>query len=240
MSTHAIEGFASPTGAGQWTKGLLLASLALAVVATVAGLLQIDLLSRATSGNVTVAEAAASDARQQTIGVLQLLVHVATAVAFLVWFRRVHKNLSSIGGRDLKYTSGWAIGGFFVPFLNLIRPLQVMREVWHGSDPAGIERDTAPSGPLIRDQLGTPSPVGWWWALFVISSFLANVSMRMLLSDDQTIERLQAATFLDVVANVLWVSAAVLAILVVGRVTAWQVLRADEIYQSGIVRAEGT
>lgn len=123
MSTQSAAPFSLADGAAGWTKGLLVATLVLSVTGIVSGLLQIELLSRAGRGGISVAGAAANDSRQQLIGVLRFLLALGTAVAFLMWFHRTHKNLPGLGGRELKYTPGWAVGGFFVPFLNLVRPL---------------------------------------------------------------------------------------------------------------------
>jgi uncharacterized protein DUF4328 len=75
------------------------------------GIVQIELLSRAASGGISEAETAANDSRQQLIGVLQFVLNLGTLVAFLMWFHRVHKNLPGLGGRELKYTPGWSVGG---------------------------------------------------------------------------------------------------------------------------------
>ncbi len=225
VNTQGVMAFTAADSAARWTKGLLLATLVLSVIGIVSGLLQIELLSRAAAGGISDAEAASNDSRQQLIGVLQVLVSIGTAVAFLSWFHRVHRNLPSLGGRELKYTPGWAVGGFFVPFLNLVRPLQVMREVWHGSDPSGIARDMAPSGASIRNQLGTPALVGWWWALFLISAFLGNITMRMGLAQNQTLDQLQALSALLVFSDLVDVPAVLVAIKLVGRITGWQAQR---------------
>ena len=153
-------------------------------------------------------------------------------MAFLFWFHRVQKNLPALGGRELKYTPGWAVGGFFVPFLNLVRPIQVMREVWHGSDPSGLERDGAPDGPMIRNQLGTPWLVSWWWILFIVSHLVGRVFMRTRLTPDQSIEQLQATYTYLVISNVLDLPSALVAMLLVARVTRLQRRRSDRIRQS--------
>ncbi len=233
MNTQSVASFAPADGAARWTKGLLVATLVLSVVGIVSGLLQIELLSRAATGGISDTEVAANDSRQQLIGVLQIVLILGTAVAFLMWFHRVHKNLPALGGRELKYTPGWAVGGFFVPFLNLVRPLQVMREVWHGSDPSGLERDVASGGPSIRNQLGTPSLVGWWWALFLVSSFLGNITARMAFAPNQTLDQLQVMSGLLVFSDVLDVPSAFVAIGLVARIARWQGERSDRIRQSG-------
>jgi hypothetical protein len=221
--------FVPANGSARWTKGLLLATLVLSVVGIASGLLQIDLLSRAASEGISEAEAASNDTRQQVVGVLQGVVYLGTAVAFLTWFYRVHKNLSALRNRSLKYSPGWAVGGFFVPFLNLVRPFQVMCEVWHGSDPDGVERDSAPERAAIRDQLGTPALVGWWWALFLISGIAGNIVTRMSFSADLTLQKLQVLSVLLVCSDLLDVLAAIVAVRLVSRVTDRQSERAERV-----------
>jgi hypothetical protein len=224
----------------KWTKGLLLATLVLSVAGAFSSLLQMGLLARAASGGISEVDAAANDARQQVVGVLQVVLHLATAVAFLAWFHRAHKNLTALGGRDLKYTPRWAVGGFLIPFLNLVRPLQVMREVWHGSDPKGLERDTGTSGPALRNKLGTPALVGAWWTLFLISGLLGNLIMRMSFAENPTLDQLRTLTGLMVFSDLLDVPAAILAVVLVGRVTRWQAQRAERVRQAGTAAYQGS
>ena len=64
-----------------------------------------------------------------------------TAFGFLIaWTNRAYRNLQrsvpmTCGSRD-----GWAVGGWFVPFLNFVRPKQIMNDVWRGSSPDGLRR----------------------------------------------------------------------------------------------------
>ncbi|MEO1935287.1 MAG: DUF4328 domain-containing protein, partial [Myxococcales bacterium] len=124
------------------------------------------------------------DARQSAFGIAQVLALLACAVAFCSWFAQTHRNLVGSGVQNLKYSPGWAVGGFFVPFLNLVRPYQVMKEVWAGS--LSLAR------PLQTDSLQLPPIVGWWWALFLISSFLDNASSRLMLRAEELDEILVA------------------------------------------------
>ena len=215
-------GFELADAAARWTKGLLVATLVLSLMGIVSGLLQTDLLSRAATGRITEAEVAENDSREQLIGLLQVPVFLGTGVAFLIWIYRAHRNLTALGGRELKYTPGWAVGSFLVPFVNLVRPMQVMREVWHGSDPSGIERDLSPAGPSIRRHLGTPPLVVWWWTLFLLSSFVGNSIVRMTFAQDQTLDQLQTFTSLRVLSDLIDIPSAVVAVLLVGQITRWQ------------------
>ncbi|HEU5180781.1 MAG TPA: DUF4328 domain-containing protein [Candidatus Polarisedimenticolia bacterium] len=221
----------SVNGRARWTKALLLATLVISLVGVFSGLLQLGLLEQAENGDISEAQAAANDARQQLIGIVQVVLYLATGVAFLAWFHRVHKNLSPLGGREFKYSPGWAVGGFFVPFLNLVRPLQVMREAWHGSDPAGLERDMGSSGPSVRNHLGTPTLIGWWWAFFLVSGFLGNTIMRLSFAENPTLGQLKRLTSLMVFSDLWDVPLALLAISLVSRITSWQDLRLARMHE---------
>lgn len=206
----------------QWTRALLKAGVVLAVVGIVSGLLEVELISRATSQGITDAEAAANDARQQLIGQLGMIIYLATIVAFLMWFHRVHRNLASLGNRSLKYSPGWAVGGFFIPFLNLVRPFQVMVEVWHGSDPAGIESVDDDFTQMAAARPRTPALVGWWWALFLFSGFLGQILFRLAFSENPSLDELRAFSSLRILSDIVDIPSALLAILLVGRITRWQ------------------
>lgn len=238
-----IVPFSSPEAAGKWTKGLLVATLILAVFAVISGALQIDLLSRMAGGSdYTMKEATRNDLRQALIGIFQALFFYGTAVPFLVWFHRLHRNLPSLGRTGLVFTPGWAVGFFFVPFLSLVRPFQAMREIWHGSDPSGLELDVTSDGPELRARPGTPPLVGWWWALFLSSNFVAGLGGQFLFYASKTppFSELRAASFIVVIADLLLIVSAVVTLRLVGRLTRWQAEKAESIRQRGGLSTEAS
>ena len=79
---------------------------------------------------------------------------MTVAFGFLIaWTSRLYRNLSALGVGPLRYTEGWAIGAWFIPFFNLVRPKQILDDIWRGSGPADGEhwRDRAvtPLAPLV-------------------------------------------------------------------------------------------
>lgn len=164
-------------------------------------------------GPLDEAEAEQIDARQSMIGLVQVGLFITCAIVFLMWFHRAHKNLKAGGLNDLKYTPGWAVGGFFVPILNLVRPYQVMKEVWTGSEHLSGD-DWA--NPWKAD---SPAPlVGWWWALLLISTCIDRASFRLTLLADDIWEFLTAAQ-VTLAADLMNIPAAFLALLMVRRIT---------------------
>lgn len=122
------------------------ATLVLTVVALLSGWIELRLLGRivADPASVSSVEADASDRRQALIGMLQLLLYLGTVLAFLVWFRRAYRNLPILGAESLRFSNGWAVGAWFVPFLNLVRPKQLADDIWRASDPALPAPSNAP------------------------------------------------------------------------------------------------
>ena len=73
---------------------------------------------------------------------------VATAIVFIIWQLRSAKNNEVLGRIQPRYTSGWSIGGWFIPFANLVIPVRILQDLWQGSDPrtATTEPGTACAG----------------------------------------------------------------------------------------------
>jgi hypothetical protein len=99
-------------------------------------------------------------------GVVASLCCVATYVALAVWCGRMYRNLFTFSSGDLRFTPGWGVGAWFVPFLNLVRPKQIVDDIWRATDP-----EVGPS----RSWRGAPVSKGVhvWWALLLITIVFA-------------------------------------------------------------------
>lgn len=143
---------------------------------------------------------------------LQGLAWLATATLFLWWLYRAHRNLRALGAADLGFTPRAAVSAFFVPVLNVVVPVRVVRELWNGSDPA--PRQPGP-GPVKI------SPwVAWWWGVFVASVLLDPVVFRI--AGDLQARLTVGTTVLLVLGQLLEMSAAVLAMVIVWSVSQGQ------------------
>ncbi|HMA36213.1 MAG TPA: DUF4328 domain-containing protein [Chloroflexia bacterium] len=151
-ATQATTPFASTHVWALLVMGALALDVGLPVVAFCAGLL--------TWGTV-------SKSNQALFGQFGGAVGLAAGVLFLIWIYRAHRNLPALGAACLKYSPGWAVGGFFVPFVSLVLPFRVMAEIWKASQPEGNLADDVvwqgidtpmrlPSG-AIREVLPAPS-----------------------------------------------------------------------------------
>jgi hypothetical protein len=198
---------------------------------------QLSLISRFFSGqSVAPAELESNDSRVIMIGVIQALIFLITAVTFLIWIYQAHRNLPATGAQNLEYSPGWAVGGFFVPFLNIVRPFQVMREIWKASEP---DQEVA-GGDYWKNSDTTPA-LGFWWFVWVGAGLMAVISAAMMrtvesanrfsqLSLAEMVNRLSTATLLRIVSEILSIIAAVLVILLIKGITARQEEKMSRIH----------
>lgn len=146
---------------------------------------------------------------------------LATMGIFIWWFQRTYGNLSALGASDLRYTHGWSMGAWFVPFLNLVRPVQIANDTWQGSDPAL----SATVGPDWRT--GTRSAiVGVWWAAFLISGVVDRIGSSR---PTATLSQIVSSDRFLMASNVVEAVAAALAIVFVLQLTRRQATRAAEV-----------
>jgi hypothetical protein len=202
--------FASGQTRALFVMIFLAAGILLGMVSIVLEFMQISLLSDAASGrNITTEAAEGNDSRLALIALVTTLCNIVTAIGFLMWFHRAHRNLPALGAKNLKFTPGWAVGGFFVPILNLFRPYKVAVEIWKASSPEvgvadGVSWEYAASSPLL----------GFWWGIWILSKVLGRLAFK-LSAGAKEIDDLIALTWLSVVADVATIIAALLAIAVV-------------------------
>lgn len=108
------------------------------------------------------------------VGLLELAqipLRLLTAVFFLIWIYQAFRNLSPLKARNLEFSPGWAVGWWFIPFANLLKPFQVVRELFNESDP-----DFDPETGFLNTVPGTPFEIGLWWATLLISGIGYRIS----------------------------------------------------------------
>lgn len=149
---------------------------------------------------------------------LEPFMRIVAIVLTLFWTHRAYSNLSPLKARQLEASPGWAVGYWLIPFVNLLKPFQVMREIWHGSDPQ-IEENNL----YYRQKAGTPELIGFWWGLFLVSGIAISVS-NIMAGNETRGESTFFPTAL-VLSQLLRTGAALLIILIVREITKRQELR---------------
>ena len=187
----------------------------------------IDLMSRwLGEGAVEIVqldELEENDNREAAVAVIYFGALIAATVLFICWFHASYANLRALGQPNLRYGTGWAIGSWFVPFLNLWRPKQISNDIWRGSDP------DAPSFTVSAWPTVAITPfLGAWWAAWIAANLLSNAVGRTLWRAD-TAEDIRSAARFEIFASVIDIIAVVLAVAVVWKLTARQEARKTRV-----------
>jgi hypothetical protein len=163
--------------------------------------------------SVTQAEAEATDT-MVVFSLLEVPMLLACGVLFIVWLYQAHR-CDRMDPSWQKRSSGWAIGSWFVPIVNLWFPFQVVSDLRRGA--RGDARE--PSEALQW----------FWWIGFVLYFLSSRAASRAYLSAsvvpdediDGYVDELTTAVNLELAAEVFSVVTAVLAIVMVRQLTAW-------------------
>lgn len=110
------------------------------------------------------------------VSFLGLVLTILTAIYFIRWFRRAYYNQEQMFGTDMNYSNAWCAGSWFVPFLNLFRPVQLMKEMFENAnfklDKLDRENNERRDNTLITI---------WWTGWIIVSIFtrvIAQLSIR--------------------------------------------------------------
>ena len=162
------------------------------------------------------------------------LVFLGALIALLVWFKAAYDNLEPLGATGLRYSPGWAIGGWFIPIGNFIIPKQLTNDMWRASDP----KLPVDMGSRWKHE-SVASVVHVWWASWLLRAALtvASGAAERVAIENKDISGVQTAVNLAAVSELLLVVAGVTLIIVVKTIAARQVERAATIAASSPERA---
>ena len=205
--------YISPRPLSRLAIGLLLAMAGAASVSVGIDLSELALVSGARGGElVSPEERWAQYLANAWIGWLELALFLAAATAFLAWLFQARVNLRAFGVRRLRFARVWSVAGFLVPVLNLVRPYQVVQEVWQASDPASADAFNWKS-------LRVPQLLRVWWIAALGCAGLQLLAFLVGLGAGTSLSRLQLAVGLHLAANLAVGAAAVLTCFVVKSVS---------------------
>ncbi|MEL7122485.1 MAG: DUF4328 domain-containing protein [Bacteroidota bacterium] len=188
---------------GRIAQILLLVMLGLEVAMMISGLLQSSLLTKLENGDYVSDQAInLNDLREGVIGIAYFIAYVISAVVYIQWFRRAYYNLHQ-KVNVLTYTEGWAAGGWFVPFLNLVRPYQIMRELY-------VESKILLSRGQEERKSANLIFINVWWGLWLVSNVYNNIVTRVVL-DAESMDELILSTNLGIIGNIIGIPLAILA-----------------------------
>jgi hypothetical protein len=173
------------------------------VVSLLSDYLQYELLIMLINGDDVPEDLVNSnDLRQRVIAIVYLLVAVISAITFLRWFRRGYYNLN----QRIKHTEssdGWAVGGWFVPVISLYRPYRIMQEMWNESHILLVKNNDF--------SFNKQSVIGWWWALWIISALVGNITFRLVFRAD-TLNAMLSSTSMNMILAVIEIILAIITV----------------------------
>lgn len=141
-----------------------------------------------------------------------VLLFLTTVVVYCCWKYRAYKNLKALGAQDLKYSPGWAVGYYFIPFFNLVRPAQVMSEIWRASGP-----EVRSDGPVAWKTLKPTHLITGWWAAWISSSVLSRISMQTM--DSTSLDTLALSTYVGLASSAISIIGALYLISLIKGIT---------------------
>jgi hypothetical protein len=216
-SAPSAASFRDPTTITRVLTIVLWVALALDVIAVASGLLEYNLLQAIQSGSITgsdmTAAADANDFRQRLIGIGQIGMYVITVIVFARWIYVLNANKTPLGAAALSFTPGWAVGWFFIPFANLWKPYQAMKELWLVS-----------ADPLRWQQQQRSQLLPWWWFLWLLANILGQLSFRLSFHATD-ISDIVAANVASDLADSSSVALEAVAIILVGQIARMQLAR---------------
>lgn len=161
--------------------------LATELLLTVSTYFEYNLLTQLSQGvDISDEVIERNDSRQTALVFLNLLAFIISGVTFILWFRRAYANLhaysDAIGYENSKnyldFSEGWAAWGWFVPFINLVRPFQIMKELYEeGAEIIKRRRDDF----QVEDKY---TLMIVWWVLWIGVGIVSNISTRMSLNTE--------------------------------------------------------
>lgn len=105
---------------------------------------------------------AVAEAEQLSEGFVSFVLYIAVAsgVLTIVWWYRAYRAVLGSEPVGNRWSPGWAVGGWFIPFVNLVIPKLVLDEIDRISQ--AVHAGTTSWRTRARTSL-----TGWWWGLWV-------------------------------------------------------------------------
>jgi hypothetical protein len=106
------------------------------------------------------------------IGILSLATQALSLLApvlFLMWMYQATKNVHAFGRIGLRFTPGWSVGWWFIPFASMVMPYQALKEIFRASAPAA---DGATDANLTWSAGSVPITFPLWWGTYLTNGFV--------------------------------------------------------------------
>lgn len=184
--------------------------------AIISTLFEVVLLERIYNDDFfTYEEAEFNDKRQLIISTIQFLFYLFSMGFFIRWFYYGYKKLHEIDNMFLLYKPKMAIWGFFIPFINLVRPYKIAKEILTNNKTL-IEKKDEEYKFDSKDYI-----VVTWWTIEIISNIYGNIVFRMSLRAEE-IDELILNSKMIILSDFLNIVAAIVTIYLIKHINKYE------------------
>lgn len=200
---------------------LLWIVMSIEIISAISSGMQLNLLQNIVNG-VQVSDKAANnnDLREQIIGIVFLVIYITSGTVFIQWFRRayfnLHRNISY-----LKYDEGWAAGSWLVPFVNLYRPYQIMKELYVETKLL-LEKIGGNSAHNLPTQM-----LALWWTIWLFNGFFGQLVFRFSMKAE-SLDDYILLTYGNLISSIIDIGLAYITIRIVRNLS----IAEDELHMS--------
>lgn len=152
-------------------------------------------------------------------GLFYIIIFFSSLIVYFIWVRQAYRNLASLQLKPAEFSSGWAIGSYFVPILNLFRPYTMMKEIWFGSQPKNNLPDESEYEKI--DRLTSTTFLKIWWTVFLINGSVGNYAFRLSIKAE-TASELIKSNWVGIVSDAVGIILSLTIIYLVSNIKLWQ------------------
>jgi Domain of unknown function (DUF4328) len=193
------------------TVRLLYLQIAISIISLITGTMENDLLRDMQAGSFAsqaemIQAAQASDGRQRIVGIFVSLIFIVSGIWILRWIYVACSNARDLAASPMRFSPGWSVGWYFIPFATLWKPYQAMKEIWRVS-----------ANPRNPDVETDPPLLGWWWFFFIVASMSANAATRLSFRAEH-IDQLLVVNVLSLISDIASLPLAIVFMLMVRQI----------------------
>jgi hypothetical protein len=105
-------------------------------------------------------------------GLFSFFPYAVLGIFFLLWMSRAYQNLYRSDVGKLEFSSGWAVGAWFIPLANLFMPCSLMDEIWNKTQLAYRKEQ-----PFEKKK---STLVFYWWFAYIFAGIVAVIASMQL------------------------------------------------------------
>jgi hypothetical protein len=146
-----------------------------------------------------------SDILNLIVVVIQLPLAIFLGITFLRWIYRANANLHALSSQPMTFTPGWSVGWYFIPIMNLFKPYQSMKEIWHVAHGTSEHDDVDPI-------------LAWWWILWLGSQFIGRIALKLGFKAEDAASYTNSA-LADLFSDGIHIPLNIVAVILISRIT---------------------